>query len=62
MNIIKTKARIHSLDGQLDDVEIIEKKGDNDYIALYKGKKYHAIFNPFAGRFYVDDLYGIINQ
>ena len=55
---LKTKARIHSLNGQLDDVEIIEQRGDNDYIALYKGSRCTAIYNPFACAFYVDDIYG----
>lgn len=61
---LKTKAHIHSLEGKLDDVEIIEKCGDNDFVALYKGKRYSAIFNPFAWDYpyYVDDIYGLINQ
>lgn len=58
---LKTKARIHSLNGQLDDVEIIEQRGDNDYIALYKGSRCTAIYNPFVCAFYVDDVYGKID-
>ena len=59
---VKTKAHIHSLDGKLDEVTIIEKRGDNDFVAVYNGKKCSAIFNPFAWDYpyYVDDIYGII--
>ena len=59
---LKTRARIHSLSGNLDDVEIIEKRGDNDYVASYRGHRYSAIWNPFVGCFYVDDIYGLITK
>lgn len=59
---LKTKAHIHSLEGKLDDVEIIEKRDGNEYVASYKGKLCTAIFNPFVCRYYVDDIYGLINQ
>lgn len=51
---------IHSLNGQLRDATIIDKVGDNKYIAEYEGVKCTAIFNPFVGRYYVDDKYGVI--
>ena len=51
---------IHSLDGRLAEATIIDKLGDNRYIAEYGGVKCTAIFNPFVGRFYVDDKYGVI--
>ena len=55
---------IHSLskDGkhQLGEATIIRRLGDNDYLAEYRGVRCHAIFNPFAGRYFVDDVYGII--
>lgn len=57
-----TLARIHSLDGELRDATIIEKLGDNDYLAEYDGVKCHAIYNPFTGRFYVDDVDAIIED
>ena len=44
-----TQARIHSLNGKLDTVTIIEHKDDNHVIAQYHGKYYTAIFNPFVG-------------
>ena len=53
---------IHSLDGQLKDATIIEKVGKNEYIAEYNGVKCSAIFNPFVGRFYVDDKFGVIKD
>ena len=53
---------IHSLNGELREAAILEKVGDNDYIAEYDGVKCHAIFNPFVGRYYVDDKYGIIQN
>lgn len=59
---LKTRARIHSLAGELAEVEIVEKRGDNEYVALYNGKRFSAIFNPFAGCFYVEDIYGTITE
>lgn len=53
---------IHSLNGGLAEATIIEKVGDNQYIAEYGGVKCTAIFNPFVCRFYVDDKYGIIRD
>ena len=52
-----TKAMIHSLKKQ-DEALILHEKGINDVIAEYKGKRYTAIYNPFAGLYYVDDIYG----
>lgn len=53
---------IHSLNGQLRDATILDKAGDNQYIAEYNGVKCTAIYNPFVGRFYVDDKYGVIKD
>lgn len=53
---------IHSLDGELREATIVEKIGDNQYVAEYNGVRCTAIFNPFVGRFYVDDKYGIIRD
>ena len=55
------KAMIHSLKKE-DEVIILHEKGINDVIAEYKGKRYTAIYNPFAGLFYVDDIYGILPE
>lgn len=51
---------IYSLNGELAEATIIEKIGDNRYIAEYNGLKCTAIYNPFVDRYYVDDKYGII--
>ena len=42
--------------------EFLKRLGDNDYLAEYNGVKCHAIFNPFAGRYFVDDVYGVIRS
>jgi hypothetical protein len=64
--IDKCECYIHSLkrDGKnvLAEATIIMKLGDNDYLAEYNGVHCHAIYNPFVGRYYVDDKYGIIQE
>ena len=62
MNPITAQKHIHSLDGQLAEATIVERRGDNAYVAEYNGVKCSAIFNPFVGRFYVDDKYGVIKD
>ena len=59
---IKEKMVIHSLNGKLDDAEIIRQLGDNDYEAVYKGVHCHAIYNIFVGRYYLDDKYAVIRE
>lgn len=57
---------IHSLkkDGKhvLGEALILQKIGNNDYLAEYNGVRCHAIFNIFAGAYFVDDVYGVISQ
>jgi hypothetical protein len=64
--ISKCECCIHSLkqEGQsnLAEATIIKRLGDNDYLAQYGDVKCHAIFNPFVGRYYVDDKYGVIHE
>lgn len=55
---IKTKAHINSLDGQMDEITVIEDKGNNRYIVDYRGVKCTAIFNFFNCTYYADDIYG----
>lgn len=62
MEPIRTQMHIHSLNGELREATIIDKVGNNRYIAEYGGVKCTAIFNPFVGRFYVDDKYGVIRD
>lgn len=60
----KYQCYIHSLkEGEnhvLVEATIIKRLGDNDYLAEYNGVKCHAMFNPFVGRYFVDDVYGVI--
>ena len=60
MTPFKTQAHIHSLNGKMDEITVLKKVGDNDYIVGYKGVKCHALFNWFNGTYYVDDVYGRI--
>lgn len=62
---MKVKAYIHSLKDKehnrhvLGEAEIIKQTGDNLYLAEVNGIRCTAIFNIFAGAYYVDDVYGI---
>jgi hypothetical protein len=64
--IDKCECYVHSLkqgeENVLAEATIIKKVGDNDYVADYNGVKCHAMFNPFVGRYYVDDKYGVIPE
>jgi hypothetical protein len=44
----------------LAEATILEKTGDNEYLAEYNGVRCTAIFNIFVGRYYVDDVYGVV--
>ena len=63
---MKRECYIHSLKvGEkhtFGEAEIIKKIGDNDYLAEYNGIKCHAIYNPFVGAYFVDDVYGVIED
>ena len=58
----KTMAHIHSLKGEMDEITLLEKVGENDYIVDYKGVKCHALFNRFVCQFYADDIYRIVKE
>ena len=60
MNVI-TEGIVHSL-RDLAMVEIIERTDNNHCLARYDGKLCTAIFNPFSGYYYVDDIYGLIEE
>ena len=60
MKPYKTQAHIHSLDGKMDEIIVLEDLGNNDYIVDYKGVKCHALFNWFVCAYFVDDDYGRI--
>lgn len=57
-----TKAHIFSLGGELDEITILEYKGNNNYIVDYNGVKCTAIFNIFECTYYADDIFGRIEQ
>ena len=57
--MFKAKAMIHSLKAQ-DEVVILHRKGNNDVVAEYRGTRCTAVYNPFVGLFYADDIYGIL--
>jgi hypothetical protein len=59
---ITEEMHIHSLNGELREATIVEKIGDNRYVAEFGGVRCTAIFNPFVNRFYVDDKYGVIKE
>lgn len=65
---MKVKAYINSLKDRehnrhvLGEVEIIKSIGDNQYLAEYNGVKCTAIFNPFVGGYFVDDVFGILKE
>lgn len=58
---MKVEAMIHS-QNDIRECEIVDKVGDNQYIAEYRGTRCTAIFNPFTGLYYVDDIYGIVGD
>ena len=67
MTSFKTQAFINSLNEGLikpthkDEITVLEKVGDNDYIVDYKGVKCHALFNWYVCAYFADDVYGRIN-
>ena len=61
------KAMLHSRDrdgrhtAELEDVEIVEEAGSNDYIVRTPdGVLCHALFNPFTGYYFADDVNRIV--
>lgn len=53
---------IHSLNGEMKEVTVLEQKDNVNYVVEYGGVKCTAIFNWFNCQFYVDDKYGIIKE
>ena len=62
MKPFKTQAHIHSLDGQMDEITVLEELGNNSYLVDYRGVKCSAIFNPFNCTYYADDIYGRLGK
>lgn len=63
MTPFKTQAYIQSLNiGKIkpevtDEITVLKKVGDNDYIVDYKGVRCHALFNWFVCAYFADDVY-----
>lgn len=56
-------AHIHSLDGEMQPVTILEHKDCNNIIVkTQQGVVCHAVYNIFVGAYYADDKYGIIEN
>jgi hypothetical protein len=61
---MKVMAYIHSLQDKKTDrhhaaeATIIKHTDNNNVIAEYNGQRCTAIFNPFVGSYFVDDVYG----
>lgn len=61
MTPYKTMAHIHSLNGEMDEITVLdinESGRQTTYIVDYRGVKCSAIFNPFSCSYYADDVYG----
>ena len=58
MKPFKTQAHIHSLDGAMDEITVLEEIGDKKYLVDYRGVKCSSIFNWYNCTYYADDIYG----
>ena len=65
---MRVEAEIHSLEDRardrhvLGEAEIIKSIGDNLYLAEVNGVRCTAIFNFFVDRYFVDDVYGVVDD
>ena len=61
---MKVMAYVHSLQDKKTDrhhtaeVIIIEHRDNNNVVAEYNGVRCTAVYNPFAGAYFVSDIYG----
>lgn len=65
MKPFKTQAHIHSLDGAMDEITVLDMKEDGRqtiYTVDYRGVRCSAIFNPFNCTYYADDVYGRLEK
>lgn len=62
MKPFQTQAHIHSLDGKMDEITVLQEIGNNSYMVDYRGVKCSAIFNWYNGTWYADDIYGRLNE
>lgn len=68
MKGFKTQAYVQSLNKGLsrptytDEIMVLEKVGDNDYIVDYKGVRCRALFNWFVCAYFADDVYRRVTE
>ena len=68
MKPYKAMAHIHSLNGEMREIEILGQETlfghpiPNAYIVKYGGVKCTAIYNPITCQYYADDKYGIVKE
>lgn len=62
MKEYKVMAHINSLKGEMAEITVLDKVGDNDYIVDYKGVKCHALFNWFVCEYYATIFTGELNN
>lgn len=60
--MFKTMAYINSLKGEIDEITVLKALNNSEYLVDYKGIKCRAIYNWFVCAYYVDDIYGRIEQ
>ncbi|MFR8872589.1 MAG: hypothetical protein ACLVHV_03415 [Oscillospiraceae bacterium] len=60
-NPLQAQAMIHSLNSKRD-VLILSFEDINHCRAVFGNKLGTAVYNPYAGLFYVDDVYGVIEE
>ena len=59
--------KINETQGEREEVELLETRGEYGMATTYivrtqAGVKCTAIYNPFAGSYYADDKYGVIEE
>ena len=59
---METEAVIHSLHGKTDTAIILSHEDNNHCLVEYKRQVYTAVWNPFSGYYYVDDVYGKVEK
>lgn len=65
MKAYKTMAHIHSLDGAMDEITVLDKIENQNqpyYIVNYRGVLCTAIFNYFTFEYYADDKYSRVEK
>lgn len=58
---MKVSAMVHSKNA-VEEVELLEKTGDNAYLVKVGNVICTAIFNWFTGLYYADDKYGVVKR